>query len=132
MVTRRVRCRLRRCDVEACAWARWESHAGRGSERGRHHQLDLITPESGPPTALTTEDVEQGIATWSPDSMHLTFGDVQEQFGHPTGSEAIHVYDLSTGTDQIVPGSSGPDERKVARREVHRGSDGSRSGTHAV
>jgi Tol biopolymer transport system component len=74
---------------------------------GEHTKIYLIPRDGGSVTALTARDAEEGIPSWAPDGTKLTFGDVPEQFQHPTGSERIHVFDLRTGSIEDLPQSQG-------------------------
>ena len=70
-------------------------------------KIYLISRDGGTPQPLSVVDVVQGVPSWSPDGTQLTFGDVPERYGYPTGSEAIHTYDLARHRQQDVPGSAG-------------------------
>jgi DNA-binding winged helix-turn-helix (wHTH) protein/Tol biopolymer transport system component len=94
----------------------------RGRRDATSHMKNYLLPVAGgTPQPLVERDVEQGIASWSPDSLQLAYGDVPEVFGVPTGSERIHVYDRRTRTTTTLPGSEGlwtsrwsPDGRYIA------------------
>jgi DNA-binding winged helix-turn-helix (wHTH) protein/Tol biopolymer transport system component len=73
----------------------------------RRAKVYLMPSDGGEPTPLLKEDVGQGIPSWSPEGMRLTFGDVPEEFGRPTGTERISIYDRRTGALSTVPGSAG-------------------------
>jgi DNA-binding winged helix-turn-helix (wHTH) protein/Tol biopolymer transport system component len=79
----------------------------RGEMPVRRAKVYLMPSQGGEPRPLVERDVAQGIPTWSPDAMRLTFGDVPEEFGEPTGTERISLYDLRTGEFSMVPGSAG-------------------------
>ena len=52
-------------------------------------------------------ETEQGVPTWSPGSTRLCLGDVPAAFGKPSGTEVIHVFDLSLRKLSHLPGSRG-------------------------
>jgi DNA-binding winged helix-turn-helix (wHTH) protein/Tol biopolymer transport system component len=98
----------------------WIVFRGRDNENARLKNY-LVPAAGGTPQPLVPDDVEQGLASWSPDGQQLVYGDVPERFGLPTGSEAIHVYDRRTRTAGELPDSRGlwssrwsPDGRYVA------------------
>jgi Tol biopolymer transport system component len=94
--------------VDGCAWSPdGKQIAFRGGPEGGHKRIYLISQDGGLPTPLTSEDIEQGIPSWSPDGNHLTFGDVPERFGHPTGGERVHIYDVQRHTSETLPQSAG-------------------------
>jgi DNA-binding winged helix-turn-helix (wHTH) protein/Tol biopolymer transport system component len=92
-----------------------------GRMPGKREKVYVMPSEGGSPEPLVADDVAQGIPSWSPDGMRLTFGDVAERWGHPTGSEAITIYDFRTRDFSFVPESTGlwmsrwsPDGRYLA------------------
>jgi DNA-binding winged helix-turn-helix (wHTH) protein/Tol biopolymer transport system component len=81
----------------------------------------LLPATGGAPVPLDDAEVTQGMASWSLDSQQLVYGDVPEQFGIPTGSEVIRVYDRRTRETRALPDSGGlwtarwsPDGRYIA------------------
>jgi Tol biopolymer transport system component len=94
--------------ADGCSWSpdgKWI--AFRGRTPGGRTKIYLVPSGGGPAQPLTSDDVEQGVPSWSPDGSRLAFGDVPEQFGRPSGSEALHVYDLTRRTVTTVPDSHG-------------------------
>jgi Tol biopolymer transport system component/DNA-binding winged helix-turn-helix (wHTH) protein len=81
--------------------------AFRSRMEGKYHKIYLIPAEGGEPRPIISEDREQGIPSWSPDSTRLTFGDVPEVFGHAVGDEVLHIYDIARREFSVVPGSAG-------------------------
>ena len=79
----------------------------RGTEPGKRSKVYTMPSDGGTPVPLVPDDIEQGIPSWSHDSTKLTFGDVPETFGVPTGTETIHTVDLVRREHTRVPGSSG-------------------------
>jgi len=67
----------------------------------------LMPADGGPLTPIDPHDVEQGSPSWSQDGTKLTFGDVPEHYGNPTGSERVHIYDLVKKTTSSLAGSAG-------------------------
>jgi Tol biopolymer transport system component/DNA-binding winged helix-turn-helix (wHTH) protein len=95
--------------------------AFRARTPGREYKVHLLSTDGGTPQPLTSEDVAQGVPSWSPDSQRLTFGDVPPSFGQPRGGEVIHVYDIADRAWSTLPGSEGlwtsrwsPDGRFIA------------------
>jgi Tol biopolymer transport system component len=66
----------------------------------------LLPAEGGTPEPIDGRDLDQGIPSWSEDGRRLTFGDVPETYGVPTGSERIHVYDVRSKTLSDLPDSA--------------------------
>ena len=109
-------------DLDGVMWSpdgRWISFRSRMA--GRHMKIFLIPSSGGRPEPVTAEDRDEGIATWAPDSRRIVFGDVPAQFGVPSGSEVLHIYDLQEKTLSSVPQSEGlwtsrwsPDGRYIA------------------
>jgi Tol biopolymer transport system component/DNA-binding winged helix-turn-helix (wHTH) protein len=92
-----------------------------GRMPGKREKVYVMPSEGGTPEPLVAEDVAQGVPSWSPDGTRLTFGDVPEQWGRPTGNEAITIYDFRTRDFSFVPESTGlwmsrwsPDGRYLA------------------
>ena len=88
---------------------------------GRQKKVYLVSSDGGTPVPLTSQDVAQGIPSWSDDSSKIAYGDVPAVFGRPDGGEVIHVYDLASRQSSTVPGSHGlwtsrwsPDGRYLA------------------
>jgi DNA-binding winged helix-turn-helix (wHTH) protein/Tol biopolymer transport system component len=81
----------------------------------------LLPATGGAPVPLVDAEVTQGMASWSPDSQQLVYGDVPEQFAIPTGGEVIRIYDRRTRETRALPDSGGlwtarwsPDGRYIA------------------
>lgn len=111
----------------------WSPDGGRIAVHGRMpgepwhiYLLDVRGDVAGSrPVRLTTREQEEGMPSWSADGTRITFGDVPPLFGHPVGTEAIHVYDLTRHTLTDLPGSKGlwtsrwsPDGRTIAALTV--------------
>jgi Tol biopolymer transport system component/DNA-binding winged helix-turn-helix (wHTH) protein len=93
-------------EVDGWSWspdARWIALRGR---LPRHRtKIYLMPADGGEPRPISSEDVEQGLPTWSPDGKHLVFGEVPEVFGQPTGTEVIHLYDVERREFSVLPDS---------------------------
>jgi Tol biopolymer transport system component len=116
---------------------KWIAFRGRRSG-GTPMKIFLMPFQGGEPIAITSEDSEQGIASWSPDGKRLTFGDVPNLYEHPMGTEVIRLFDIQTRSFSTLPNSGGlwtsrwsPDGRHQARllrarnlmeRRLHRAS----------
>jgi Tol biopolymer transport system component/DNA-binding winged helix-turn-helix (wHTH) protein len=94
-------------DVDGAAWSPSGQWIAFRARTGRHFRIYLISPDGGEPHALTGDDEEQGIPTWSADGRQIAFGDVPSRFGQAEGKEVLHVYDLARQTLTTVPGSRG-------------------------
>jgi DNA-binding winged helix-turn-helix (wHTH) protein/Tol biopolymer transport system component len=109
-------------EADTPAWSPDEKWvAVRGRFPGEHKKVYLIPAGRGSPAAITRDDEEQGIPTWSADSARIAFGDVPPKWEQPTGTEVIHVYGINTRQFSIVPDSRGlwtarwsPDGRYLA------------------
>jgi DNA-binding winged helix-turn-helix (wHTH) protein/Tol biopolymer transport system component len=115
--------------VSGAAWSPdGQTLAIRAEEPGRQAKVYLLPSGGGTPQPIDPRNVNQGIPSWRPDGRCLTFGDVPEQFGKPTGSERVVVFDLATRSTAVVPGSAGlwssrwsPDGRFLAALEIETG-----------
>jgi Tol biopolymer transport system component len=92
---------------------------------GMRHKIFIMPAGGGVPTAISSEDRDQGVPSWSDDSTRLVFGDVPEVWGAPDGSERVHIYDINTKQFSTVPGSGGlwtarwsPDGRQIAAVQI--------------
>jgi Tol biopolymer transport system component/DNA-binding winged helix-turn-helix (wHTH) protein len=81
--------------------------AARARTPGHSWRVYLIPLHGGEPQQLTPGQQEQGNPSWSSDGKRLCFGDVPAQFENPSGTEAIHIFDLHTHALSDLPGSSG-------------------------
>jgi len=95
--------------------------AFRSAMAGRQMKIYLMPTGGGDPHAITDEDREQGIPSWSPDGRRFVFADVPAKFADGDQTGAIYVYDLSRRRSTLVPGSHGrwtcrwsPDGRHLA------------------
>lgn len=109
--------------VDGLAWAPdGKRIAIRARVPGKVYKIYLIATDGGGPQELLPDHAEEeGIPSWSPDGKKVAFGDVPVVYGHSTGKEVIHVYDV--GMDQLsaLPRSQGlwtsrwsPDGRYMA------------------
>jgi Tol biopolymer transport system component len=97
-------------DVDGAACSpdgKWVAFRGRTRLGGNPMKIFLMPFQGGQPAAITSEDAEQGIASWSPDGKRLTFGDVPEAYEHPMGTEVIRLYDVETRSFSVLPDSGG-------------------------
>ncbi len=109
-------------EVDGFSWSPDEKwFAIRARNPGGVWRIYLIPSQGGQPEPIMPGENEQGIPTWSADSARLCFGDVPAVFGKPSGTEMIHIYDLSTHKFSDLPGSHGlwtsrwsPDGRYIA------------------
>jgi Tol biopolymer transport system component/DNA-binding winged helix-turn-helix (wHTH) protein len=95
-------------ELDAVMWSpdgRWISFRSRMA--GRRMKIFIIPSEGGQALPITSDDVDQGVASWSPDGRRIVFGDVPPQFGVPQGTEVLHVYDVVEKSSADVPGSQG-------------------------
>jgi Tol biopolymer transport system component len=113
--------------VDASAWRPdGQQLAIRARAPGAHDtRVYLLDAAGGTPQPLVARDVEQGSPTWAPDGKRLTFGDVPESYGHATGTERIHIFDLRTRETTDLPDSTGlwssrwsPDGRYIAATRI--------------
>lgn len=115
-------------ELDGVGWSpdgRWISFRSRMA--GRHMKVFLIPSAGGRPEPVTTEDRDEGIASWSPDSRQIVFGDVPAQFGVPSGTEVLRVYDVQEKTLSSLPQSEGlwtsrwsPDGRYISALTIDR------------
>lgn len=115
-------------ELDGVAWSpdgRWISFRSRMA--GRHMKVFLMPSTGGRPVPVTPDDRDEGIASWSPDSRHIVFGDVPAQFGVPSGAEILHIYDVEDKTLSSVPHSEGlwtarwsPDGRYISALTIDR------------
>jgi DNA-binding winged helix-turn-helix (wHTH) protein/Tol biopolymer transport system component len=109
-------------EVTSAAWSPDGARLALRAQMPPHPAKVYVMPSSGgTPEPLVTADVAQGSPTWSADGKRLAFGDVPEEWGRATGSEAITLYDLESRAVSFVPGSNGmwssrwsPDGRSLA------------------
>jgi DNA-binding winged helix-turn-helix (wHTH) protein/Tol biopolymer transport system component len=93
-------------EADTPAWSPDEKWVAiRGRFPGEHKKVYLIPAGGGLPAAITQDDEEQGIPTWSPDSARIAFGDVPRKWEQSTGAEVIHLYDINTHRFSAVPDS---------------------------
>ncbi len=93
-------------EADGCAWSPDGTQiALRARLPGTRTKVYVMPASGGTPVPLTAADVEQGMPSWSPDGTRLAFGDVPETFAQPTGTEAIHIYDLRRRELTSIPGS---------------------------
>lgn len=74
---------------------------------GNPYVIYRVSSHGGEVQRMMPSKIEQGVPTWSPDGKAIAFGDVPEDFGKPSGWEAIHVFDLKTQKLSEVRGSVG-------------------------
>jgi len=118
-------------EMRGAAWSpdnRWIAFVSR--LEGESFKIFLLPADgSGAPRAISPDDKEQGNPSWSPDGRQLCYGDVPKQFGIPDGGEVLHIYEIATGRQSVVPGSEGlwtcrwsPDGRYIAGLRIGVGS----------
>ncbi|HEY6970666.1 MAG TPA: hypothetical protein VJA94_15765 [Candidatus Angelobacter sp.] len=108
--------------VEGFSWSPDEKWlALRARTPGKPWMIYLVPPQGGEPKLLIPGEAEQGVPTWSADGGTIAFGDVPKVFGQASGTEAIHILELSTHKLSELPGSRGlwtarwsPDGRSLA------------------
>jgi len=81
--------------------------AFRGNLEGGQSKIFVMPATGGAPVAISTDDREQGVPTWSDDSRRIAFGDVWPEWGYPRGQETVRIYDRVTQQTTTVPGSEG-------------------------
>jgi Tol biopolymer transport system component len=88
---------------------------------GKDYRIYLVPAAGGKAQMLLPGEAEQGVPAWSSDSTKIAFGDVPSVFSKASGTEAIHILDLSTHQLSDLPGSGGlwtvrwsPDGRTLA------------------
>ena len=74
---------------------------------GQQDKVYIMSPDGGPPQAISSLDVNQGIPSWSADGKQIAYGDVPEAYGVPTGVERISLFDVETKVVITLPGSEG-------------------------
>jgi Tol biopolymer transport system component len=94
--------------ADGLSWSPDEKQlALRARKPGRPWRIFLLPSDGGEPQPLEPGEAEQGVPTWSADGNEIAFGDVPAIFGKPDGTEAIHLFNLSTRRQTDLPGSSG-------------------------
>jgi DNA-binding winged helix-turn-helix (wHTH) protein/Tol biopolymer transport system component len=79
----------------------------RGKSPGRQDKVYIMPAEGGPPQAISSLDVNQGIPSWSADGKQIAYGDVPEAYGVPTGVERISLFDVERKVVTTLTGSEG-------------------------
>jgi Tol biopolymer transport system component/DNA-binding winged helix-turn-helix (wHTH) protein len=110
-------------EVDGFSWSPDDNWlAFRARTPGKPYMIYMVSSSQGDePKLLKPGETEQGIPTWSADGRRIAFGDVPKVFNQASGTEAIHILELSTGTLSELPGSRGlwsarwsPDGRTLA------------------
>jgi Tol biopolymer transport system component len=110
-------------ELDGTAWSptgKWIAFLSR--MHGEHFKINVIPADGGDAAAIDSDDrKDQGVPSWSPDGTHLAFGEAPDRLGHPTGTAALQIFDVTQHTVSDVPGSQGlwsvrwcPDPRYLA------------------
>jgi Tol biopolymer transport system component/DNA-binding winged helix-turn-helix (wHTH) protein len=109
-------------DVQGTSWSPdGQRIAFRSITNAGVASLHVIARDGGTPEPIALPSASIGVPTWSPDGRRLATGDVPGIYGQPEGTEAVRLYDMTSGRWSTVPGSAGlwtarwsPDGRYIA------------------
>ncbi|HEY3053228.1 MAG TPA: winged helix-turn-helix domain-containing protein [Thermoanaerobaculia bacterium] len=99
--------------VNGLSWSpdsRWI--AFRGQWPGKAPKVYLIPADGGAARPLVRAgldpvEMDEGIPSFSADGGRVVFGEVPAQYGHGSGNEVIHIYDIAKQQLSTLPGSEG-------------------------
>jgi Tol biopolymer transport system component/DNA-binding winged helix-turn-helix (wHTH) protein len=95
-------------EADGLSWSPDENwFAFRGRTPGKPWNIYLVPSWGGHAEPLIPGGEEQAVPAWSSDSRRIAFGDVPTIHGKPSGTEGIHIFNLSNRTVSEVPGSKG-------------------------
>ena len=84
-------------------------------------QIYTISADGGNPEPLFQDSRNACDPSWSPDGTHLVFGRLDNNMGRENEPRMLHVIDLSSGRNEVIPHSEGlfsprwsPDGRYIA------------------